>query len=120
MFRRGFTGHEHLIPFTGDNGGRLINMNARLYDPILGRFLAPDPYVGSGLTNDFNRYIYCRNNPLMFTDPSGKFVQWIVAGIIIAAKSYYDGYNANHNEANPLNWDWKKATFSVGFGGSLS
>ena len=71
-FRRGFTGHEHLAPFTDDYGGRLINMNARLYDPILGRFLAPDPFVGSGLTNDFNRYIYCRNNPLMFTDPSGK------------------------------------------------
>jgi len=43
-----------------------------LYDPILARFLAPDPFVGSGLTNDFNRYIYCRNNPLMFTDPNGE------------------------------------------------
>ncbi|MEI7504973.1 MAG: RHS repeat-associated core domain-containing protein, partial [Paludibacter sp.] len=43
----------------------------------LGRFLAPDPFVGSGLTNDFNRYIYCRNNPLMFTDPSGmSFKEW--------------------------------------------
>jgi len=62
---RGYTGHEHL------SGFGLINMNARLYDPMLARFLAPDPYVGSGLTNDFNRYIYCRNNPLMFTDPSG-------------------------------------------------
>ncbi|MDR3652925.1 MAG: RHS repeat-associated core domain-containing protein [Paludibacter sp.] len=68
---RGYTGHEHLNQFG------LINMNARLYDPLLARFLAPDPFVGSGLTNDFNRYIYCRNNPLMFTDPSGKsFASW--------------------------------------------
>jgi len=64
---RGYTGHEHLNDFG------LINMNARLYDPLLARFLAPDPFVGSGLSNDFNRYIYCQNNPLMFTDPSGEF-----------------------------------------------
>lgn len=34
---RGYTGHEHLTQFG------LINMNARLYDPALGRFLSPDP-----------------------------------------------------------------------------
>ena len=63
---RGYTGHEYLNDFG------LINMNARLYDPLLARFLAPDPFVGSGMANDFNRYIYCQNNPLMFTDPSGE------------------------------------------------
>jgi len=63
---RGYTGHEHLNQFG------IINMNARLYDPLLARFLAPDPLVGSGMANDFNRYIYCKNNPLMFTDPSGE------------------------------------------------
>jgi RHS repeat-associated protein len=31
---RGYTGHEHLTRFG------LINMNARLYDPALGRFLS--------------------------------------------------------------------------------
>lgn len=36
---RGFSGHEHL-PWFG-----LINMNVRLYDPALGRFLSPDPLV---------------------------------------------------------------------------
>ena len=39
MTGRGLTGHEHL------DGLGLIHMNARLYDPILGRFLSPDPYV---------------------------------------------------------------------------
>lgn len=39
MLGRGYTGHEHLAVFG------LVNMNARLYDPILGRFLSPDPYV---------------------------------------------------------------------------
>ncbi|GHV44584.1 hypothetical protein FACS1894180_6110 [Bacteroidia bacterium] len=36
---RGYTGHEHLA-FCG-----LINMNARLYEPAVGRFLSPDPYI---------------------------------------------------------------------------
>lgn len=36
---RGFTGHEHLPEFS------LINMNGRMYDPLLGRMLSPDNYV---------------------------------------------------------------------------
>ena len=65
---RGFTGHEHL-PWFG-----LVNMNARLYDPLLGRFLSPDPYVQApDFTQNYNRYIYCLNNPLKFTDRSGVY-----------------------------------------------
>ena len=45
-------------------------MNARLYDPILGRMLSPDNFVGEG-TQGFNRYSYANNNPLVYTDPSG-------------------------------------------------
>ena len=36
---RGYCGHEYL-PMFG-----LVNMNARLYDPQNGRFLAPDPMI---------------------------------------------------------------------------
>ena len=36
MLGRGYTGHEHLTWFG------LINMNARLYDQLIGRFLSPD------------------------------------------------------------------------------
>ncbi|MEJ5263877.1 MAG: hypothetical protein WHT29_01025 [Bacteroidales bacterium] len=39
ILSRGFTGHEHLDDFA------LINMNGRVYDPILGMFLSPDNYV---------------------------------------------------------------------------
>jgi len=64
--RDGYTGQEHL-----DNLD-LIHMNGRVYDPNIGRFISPDPYVtlpydGQGL----NRYSYVLNNPLAFTDPSG-------------------------------------------------
>ena len=77
MLGRGYTGHEHLTWFG------LINMNARLYDPVLGRFLSPDPFVQMpDFTQSFNRYSYCLNNPLVYVDENGEF--WhIVAGAII-------------------------------------
>jgi len=64
---RGYTGHEQLNQFG------LINMNARLYDPLLARFLAPDAQVSAPETsNGFNRYKYASNNPLMYVDSNGE------------------------------------------------
>lgn len=65
---RGYTGHEHLTAFG------LINMNARLYDPVIGRFLSPDPRLQNPYSSqNYNRYSYCLNNPLVYTDPNGEF-----------------------------------------------
>ena len=70
-FDRGFTGHEHYADL------KIINMNGRLYDPVIARFFSPDNYVQSpGFTQSFNRYSYCMNNPLQYVDPSGEFA-WI-------------------------------------------
>ena len=78
MTGRGFTGHEHL------DGFGLIHMNARLYDPILGRFLSPDPYVQlPDFTQAMNRYGYCMNRPLCYVDKNGEVIGWIIAGAII-------------------------------------
>ncbi len=50
----------------------IINFNARIYDPTLGRFLSADPMVGSIFDlQQLNRYSYVSNNPLSLTDPSG-------------------------------------------------
>jgi RHS repeat-associated protein len=63
---RGFTGHEHI-----DELG-LINMNGRIYDPALGRFLSADPNVTYPEDMaSYNRYSYVLNRPLGLTDPSG-------------------------------------------------
>jgi RHS repeat-associated protein len=65
-FDRGYTGHEMMANFG------LINMNGRIYDPYLQRFLSPDPYVQAPENGQsFNRYAYCLNNPLRYIDPSG-------------------------------------------------
>lgn len=58
-------------------------MNARLYDPILGRFLSPDPYVQMPyMSQNFNRYTYAMNNPLCYVDENGEF-WWIIIGAAI-------------------------------------
>ena len=78
MLGRGFTGHEHL-PLFG-----LINMNARLYDPVLGRFLSPDPYVQIlDYTQAFNRYSYCMNSPLCYVDENGEFIWFVIGAAVI-------------------------------------
>ena len=68
LIARGYTGHEHL------DGFGLINMNGRMYDPVIGRVLSPDNFVQDPTnTQSYNRYSYCLNNPLRYTDPSGWF-----------------------------------------------
>lgn len=92
---RGYTGHEHLI-----NHG-LINMNARLYDPVVGRFLSPDPYVQSpDFSQNFNRYSYALNNPLRYTDPNGEFVwiPFVVAALIGGGLNWW-AHGANFDMA---------------------
>jgi RHS repeat-associated protein len=84
---RGYTGHEHL-----DEVG-LIHMNGRIYDPMIGRFLQPDPIISEPYNSqNFNRYAYVLNNPLMYTDPSG-YSTWTeirrpVAAIVVAVVTY--------------------------------
>jgi RHS repeat-associated protein len=112
---RGFTGHEHL-PWFG-----LINMNARLYDPLLGRFLAPDPFVQDpDFTQNFNRYSYALNNPLKYSDESGEFVlstMLIVGGITAAI------FGAGNLAAHAIRQDdlghgeWAKYFFSGAIAG---
>jgi RHS repeat-associated protein len=47
----------------------LYYMNARYYDPTIGRFISEDPAgLGGG---DLTLYSYAGNNPVVFVDPSG-------------------------------------------------
>ena len=62
----GFTSQGH------DDDLALINLQGRLYDPALGRFLSADPIVGNvAFSQSWNAYSYVSNSPLNFTDPSG-------------------------------------------------
>ena len=107
LLDRGYTGHEYL-PWFG-----LINMNARLYDPVLGRFLSPDPYVQMpDVTQNFNRYSYCLNNPLKYVDKDGKIL-WFIP-VIAAVVGGGVNLVANWNNIEGF-WDGL-STFAVGAG----
>ena len=110
LLDRGFTGHEHLQTVG------LINMNARLYDPALHRFLQPDNYVQDPFnTQNFNRYGYCLNNPLVYVDENGEFIiTALIVGAIIGA--YIGGSQAN-GTYNPFKWDFNNVDTWVGMVG---
>ncbi len=52
----------------------LYYYGARYYDPALGTFVSPDTIVPDpSMVMDYNRYMYVRGNPMMYTDPSGHY-----------------------------------------------
>jgi RHS repeat-associated protein len=118
---RGYLAQEHLNEFG------LINLNARLYDPVLARFLGMDPYVQMpDYTQAFNRYAYGFNNPLKYIDPSGEMSKFwkrffsIVTGIEVVAVQYAttayvtglfsDGWSEANRRAE-LSWKISEGTF---------
>jgi len=68
---------ENEICYTGgiyDAGTGLYYLNARYYDPETGRFLTEDTYRGELEEPDtLHLYVYCKNNPVNYVDPSGHF-----------------------------------------------
>jgi len=76
-----------------DSETGLYNYNARLYDPDLGRFMSPDSIVQDHTDPQaLNRYSYARNNPMLYSDPTGHFfgiddalVVAFIADVIVGA-----------------------------------
>jgi RHS repeat-associated protein len=90
-----------------ENG--LYNYDARFYDPVIGRFISPDSMIPQPYNpQSLNRYSYCNNNPLIYTDPSGHAL-WDIAvdGQIIGSfwgsvSEFYPVVNTN-NSSDPQN-----------------
>jgi len=74
------------VRFTGkerDEGTGLDNFLARYYSAPVGRFTSPDvPFADQGAEDpqSWNLYSYARNNPLAYTDPTGRSVQVCTPG----------------------------------------
>lgn len=79
----GYTGH------TQDADSGLVYMQARYYDPVIGRFMAVDPVgVNAGKPVSFNRYAYANNNPYLYVDPDGRSPALFLEAVAIGALIY--------------------------------
>jgi len=93
----GFTGHMK------DSETGLNYMQARYYDPVIGRFLSVDPvtFLDNGNPGYFNRYAYTFNDPINNLDPDGRQVVVEIyarqIGNNSAANSVDDGQESNGN-----------------------
>ncbi len=109
LLGRGYTGHEHFFSVG------LIHMNGRMYDPQLGRFLSPDNYIQDPYnTQNFNRYGYVLNNPLMYIDPTGEMTDCTCSG----SGWWIDGESIKQAWDNWGIKDWFNNAFST-FGTDL-
>jgi hypothetical protein len=79
-------------------------------NPEIGRFLAVDNFVLNPYsTQDYNRYTYANNNPLMYTDPDGEaVVAAIVIGTVIMG---YNGYKIGQSHGAT---GWELAAYTLG------
>ncbi|MBO9489465.1 hypothetical protein J7384_03725 [Endozoicomonas sp. G2_1] len=90
----GYTGHIK------DSDTGLVYMQARYYDPVIGRFYSNDPigWTPKNPVMSFNRYLYVNNNPYKYTDPDGEFL-WHAVGAAVAgginalAQGYSKGFD---------------------------
>jgi len=79
------------------NTGGLQKVGVRWYDPAIGRFLQKDPWLGSPYAPlTLNAYGYCVNEPIQFSDPTGRepvttvlVVVAVVAGVVLVGGAIY-------------------------------
>jgi len=96
-----YTGERHDDP-TG-----FVYLRARQYDPDLGRFISLDPVLGSlSAPQTLNRYAYVVNNPLKYTDPTGRDCSWnpLSWGECAAAVGNFLYQNTVGAAINSYNW----------------
>ena len=100
-------------------------MNGRVYDPVLARFLSPDPFVQApDFTQSFNRYAYCWNNPFKYHDPDGELI-YISLGVGWSKEgglsiSLGVGIGFKNNLSAGISIDYNFGSNSIGFNGNVS
>ena len=105
-------------------------LNARYYDPQIGRFICPDDisYLDPTTINGLNLYAYCGNNPVMYSDPSGHIaittflIGMGIAALIgagVGAASYVGSEVVSYILTGEWSWSWGMFAGSV-LGGGIS
>jgi hypothetical protein len=91
-------------------------------------FTSPDSYVQApDLSQNLNRYSYCLNNPLIYTDPRGEFIFTALALLIPGGQAFipmavaadiglWGGGSAVNGTNNPFKWDYGNGKTWAGMG----
>ena len=91
----------------------LYYLNARYYDPKLGRFISPDTLSilddTMGEINGLNLYMYCKDNPVNYCDPSGCF-PLLTLGIILIVGSFAVGFGTSV-VSQGIQYGWNKINY---------
>ena len=82
-------GHINPFRYRGyyyDEETCLYCCESRYYNPKIRRWLTPDQlwYIDINKIDGINPFIYCLNNPIKYTDPSGKF---LILGFVLSLAS---------------------------------
>lgn len=110
IFERGYGFHEHMPEHN------LINMNGRLYDPLLGQFIQPDSYIQfPDYSQSYNSYSYVLNNPAQYTDPSGEY---LAISILIGMMDVYESIHA-YNLGDSRAGEMRLANACLNFAGAI-
>jgi len=76
----------------------LTYLNARYYDPQLGRFLSPDPLMNPGDPRTLDPYRYADNNPVVYIDATGLSPCNAMGALAMGLLGF--GCGGNHQGAN--------------------
>jgi RHS repeat-associated protein len=97
---RGFLGKVQ------DTSTGLDLLDARYYDPSIGRFLSPDPVDNNDKPTDANPYAYAADNPVTFSDPNGLMVEcpsghgWCGVPQRSPSKHHSSGHSSSHSSGH--------------------
>ena len=86
-----------------DTDLNLYYLQTRYYDSVTGRFINADGYVttGQGLIS-YNMYAYCCNNPIMYVDYSGEFLEILITKAVTWGLVFLGGmalaYDITHDQ----------------------
>lgn len=81
--------------FSDGSGLEWYDVNARFYDPQLGRFMQVDPKPEEEDQESWDPYQYCYDDPIRYNDPDGELpIIPIIWALYEIGSAIYDGYQA--------------------------
>ncbi|ACJ30835.1 Conserved hypothetical protein [Shewanella piezotolerans WP3] len=115
----GYTGHLQ------DTDLGLTYMQARYYDPVIGRFYSNDPvgYTSANPVMSFNRYMYVNNNPYKYNDPDGKLLNFAIGAAVgfvseVIVQTVIEGRSIGNLDTGRLGQSTAIGALSGGVGGA--